>query len=935
MVVKRTKQKGITFGYCDTQTGQRVYPPLPASAPDLLPEQQPPAQAPAFYPDAADVDMDVKATCYPPLGQVTLIARQSESVRFTVLLETPSPSTQGQSGAESEKPQVSLWHNHNGPHEWSELPLNLTDNFKNILLLTPPGGTHAPTNKHYFTGLITGLPKHAHVVHFTLKFRSLASRPWTWSKASSGLENGELHYQTNDYKKHSTHALTHFFPNLSSDVKVQEEKAETDETYLYSLTTPVLASADRDSGEQQHCLGKAAHCSRWMGLVRLWSPWLAPRHGKSENFELDKDGILLSFLRTDGLHVVCLAVSGVEDVVTTFLSDGEGNVIIKSRNDRTEPGVGRVLVAVADTFEVANAAVWYHARKIVRTLASPSANEAEMQSLTTAITKASDDNGVKPAWLEEWYEGLTYCTWNALGQNLTADKIYAALDTLHENQINITNLIIDDNWQSLSAGDSQFQRAWTDFEANPAGFPEGLKATTTQIRKRHPNVKHIAVWHAILGYWGGVAPDGEIAKRYKTVQVEKESGVAGGTFTVVAAEDAKRMYADFYTFLSSVGVDAVKTDAQFFLDMLLHAPDRRSLITEYQDAWTLAHLRHFSSRAISCMSQSPQFLFHSQLPTNKPTLLVRNSDDFFPEVEASHPWHVYCNAFNSLLTQHLNVLPDWDMFQTSHPWAAFHAAARCVSGGPIYFTDEPGKHDIGLIKQFTAQTVRGGTVILRPGRVGKAMGAYEAYDGRALLKIGTYSGMARTGTGILGIFNVSGLESSREFVRLADFPGVAEDGEYIVGSFASGVFSPPMRSGEATAMVGLEMKAQGWDILTAYPLRAFTVHSQPLSVALLGLVGKMTGSAAIVNSDAYVEAGGRLRIWVSLKALGVLGVYIGGMEKKTVEGDFLVTIFGKVIGVECVRVSGKVLEIDVERAWREGGWDAGWSNEVGVEVFIS
>jgi len=211
-----------------------------------------------------------------------------------------------------------------------------------------------------------------------------------------------------------------------------------------------------------------------------------------------------------------------------------------------------------------------------------------------------------------------------LGQNLTADKVSEALDTLSKENINITNLIIDDNWQSLSSGETQFQRAWTDFEANKDGFPNGLKKLTTEIRQRHPNVNHIAVWHAILGYWGGVSPKGWIADNYKTIEVEKEPGVAGGKFTVVAPEDSQRMYNDFYAFLASVGIDSAKTDAQFFLSMLLHAPDRRSMITEYQDAWTIAHLRHFSSRAISCMSQSPEILFHSQLPRNKPRLLVRN-----------------------------------------------------------------------------------------------------------------------------------------------------------------------------------------------------------------------------------------------------------------------------------------------------------------------
>ena len=45
--------------------------------------------------------------------------------------------------------------------------------------------------------------------------------------------------------------------------------------------------------------------------------------------------------------------------------------------------------------------------------------------------------------------------------------------------------------------------------------------------------------------------------------------------------------------------------------------------------------------------------------------------------------HVFANAHSALFVQHLNVLPDWDMFQTSHAYSGFHAAARCVSGGPI------------------------------------------------------------------------------------------------------------------------------------------------------------------------------------------------------------------------------------------------------------
>lgn len=319
------------------------------------------------------------------------------------------------------------------------------------------------------------------------------------------------------------------------------------------------------------------------------------------------------------------------------------------------------------------------------------------------------------------------------------------MDTLAANNINITTLIIDDNWQSINyEGEGQFQHGWVEFEADKRSFPMGLKQTINKIRGTYQHIQHIAVWHAILGYWGGLAPKGEISRTYKTVEVvRKESSrrnlPMGGKITVVAREDAFRMYDDFYRFLSNCGVDAVKTDAQFMLDTFVSATARHDLFITYLDAWTISSLKHFSIKAISCMSQVPQILFHSHLPQNKPPILVRNSDDFFPEIERSHPWHVFVNAHNSLFTQHLNLLPDWDMFQTVHSYSGYHAAARCVSGGPIYITDVPGQHDMGLIQQMTGQTTRGATVIFRPN-VGKSIDAYIGYDDEVLLKVGTYHG---------------------------------------------------------------------------------------------------------------------------------------------------------------------------------------------------
>ncbi|MCI18628.1 putative galactinol-sucrose galactosyltransferase 2-like, partial [Trifolium medium] len=35
-----------------------------------------------------------------------------------------------------------------------------------------------------------------------------------------------------------------------------------------------------------------------------------------------------------------------------------------------------------------------------------------------------------------------------------------------------------------------------------------------------------------------------------------------------------------------------------------------------------------------------------------------------------------------------------------HPAAEYHAAARAISGGPIYVSDKPGRHNFDLLKKL-------------------------------------------------------------------------------------------------------------------------------------------------------------------------------------------------------------------------------------------
>lgn len=216
------------------------------------------------------------------------------------------------------------------------------------------------------------------------------------------------------------------------------------------------------------------------------------------------------------------------------------------------------------------------------------------------------------------------------------------------------------------------------------------------------------------------------------------------------------------------------------------------------------------------------------------------------------------------------------MFQTSHPYSSFHAAGRCISGGPIYFTDEPGKHDFDLIAQMTAQTTHGKTVTLRPTVIGRSVGIYTSYHETRLLRVGAYTGSKGSGTGLLALFNVSERVLT-EFVSLNEFPGVEDDEEYVIRGHRTGELTQLMRPGAPRAVLSLEIAIKGWEILSAYPVRSFQLSkdqngdANATKVVVLGLLGKMTGAAAVLNSEMRLEKNGRLRISSSIKALGVLG----------------------------------------------------------------
>ncbi|KAL3419619.1 galactinol-sucrose galactosyltransferase 6 [Phlyctema vagabunda] len=829
--------------------------------------------------------MSARIACEPLLGQTTIV--HGDTVLITVIVVSDRPGKQW---------EAAIWHSISGSEEWIQSDLERVEDEAQVLQedLCKPGMTTV------FTGLVQQSPATDNIMRFTVKYR-IHGQAWQWATKEAGTGDAEI-----IFSQHSNipQSMSNFLHSMNSSIKCEAsafDKANQGGPHVWAISIPVPPATETSTFSCAN-IGIPVDMVQWFCLARESRPWLCPRQGRGR-FSPVEDSILVSLLFRNGLHLVLLALS-FNDVLTVIKPGSDNSLTLVARNERAAGSTAYVLAAAGKTFEDANQAVMNHAKELVAQEADDIGNKA--QDLQRDIPLDS---------LNDWYDSFAYCTWNGLGQNFTDETLYRALESMFKAGIDFSTLIIDDNWQSIDEhGANNFHHRWTRFEADKTKFPRGLKNTISTIRERYPLIKQIAVWHGIMGYWNGFSPEGALITTYKTKKLKKQDNgfFGGGTLLAVDADQAERLYDDFYGFLADCGVNSVKTDTQFLLDQLENAPDRRRFISAYQDAWLKASAHHFSAKAISCMSQVPQNIFHSQLLISQPKLMVRNSEDFFPDEPSSHPWHIFCNAHTNVFTQHLNVLPDWDMFQTSHEYSYYHAAARCISGGPIYFTDEPGKHDLALIKQMTARN-DDGLIILRP-RVAKTTYVYANKEEKRLLRIGTST--IDTGVPLLGIFNTNN-ESLLEIVKLEHFPSLPPAEEYIIRAHASRDVSEPMSlQNSSIRPLLLSLDRKQCEILTAYPLHVSRHHEKhtTLHVAVLGLLDKMTGAAAVLRSTVHGGDEG-LAVRVTLKAIGLLGIYISSTI-----GDVdisRVRICDEPVPADAMRyvVDEKIFEVDMETTW--------------------
>ena len=293
---------------------------------------------------------------------------------------------------------------------------------------------------------------------------------------------------------------------------------------------------------------------------------------------------------------------------------------------------------------------------------------------------------------------------------------------------------------------------------SPLNYAEDFKSVVEML-KDNLGVEYIFCWHGISAYWSGISVEAHAMQKYDPhvvyatpqsplLDIEPSMNWNPAVLAGMGAiYDPINLYNEMHKYLESCGVDGVKVDCQAGVGLLgTVAGGAAATAARYHAALEQSVEKFFQSNTINCMCHSTENIYFW-----RNTAVARASDDFYPNDTASHCPHIVACAYNGLFLSPL-VIPDYDMFHSNHRAARAHAIARAVSGGPVYVSDAPGKHDFSILRKL----------VLPDGSILRALTPSKptldclfkdvSKDGRTPLKLWSMNGV----TGVLGVFNVQG-----------------------------------------------------------------------------------------------------------------------------------------------------------------------------------
>lgn len=568
---------------------------------------------------------------------------------------------------------------------------------------------------------------------------------------------------------------------------------------------------------------------RWVALSRVSPYWIEPFFGTEVNL-IPKETQFLLWERTDGSYGIMLPL--IDGNLRTVIMGSDTEVKLTFDGLAPFEIVKEAIVAyigIGDTpYELISISVKIVADKL-------------------KTFKMREEKSV-PNFVD--YFG--WCTWDAFYREVNEQKVLQGLQSFKEGGFQPGYMILDDGWLD------EKEEALLSFNAHNEKFPRGLKGLIEEVKSKY-NINTFGVWHAFVGYWLGVHPEGALAENYNIIKKQGKPRYwteYDENIGFIDPKDVSRFYHDFHNFLSCEGVDMLKVDVQSSLEAYTTGTHGRvSVMKTYQDALQGSAQLNFSGNLIHCMSNSSDVAYHM-----KASMIWRNSDDFYPgRPEEGQQKHIHINAMNNVWTSTFS-LPDWDMFQSHHPQGEFHAAARSICGGPIYICDKPYQQNFDIIEKLC---ISGGKVLRCESPAMPTLDCLfvDCYREAKLLKLSNKCG----NIGILGLFhcqqnggNITDTYSPSDIFGL--------EGSLFAVYYHTTQKTKVIKREE---VIEITLNKLGYELITIAPvINGF---------AAIGLLDKFN-SAAVINS---VEETGDNKFVVSLKDGGDnIGLFCNIAPKK-------------------------------------------------------
>lgn len=534
----------------------------------------------------------------------------------------------------------------------------------------------------------------------------------------------------------------------------------------------------------------------WVACYRRECCWMVPKSGTRIADVPDETQMLLFKRGASYIAYLPLVKDGFR---ASLLSDGEGRLLA-----RVESGD---LAVTATRFDAV--------------LAVEGADPYAVMDAAAAELRGGKERRPRPEFMK--YFG--WCSWNAFYDEVSEENIHRVLQRFEEAGVMPGFLIVDAGWQQSEGN------YLTGYGGAAKKFPNGMKAAIRGIKDRY-GVRKVLLWQCYNGYWNGVAgtfPDNvridmdpperllsgqPFGPKDGAVQIDTISHtfypehIMDKPFRHPASFE--NFYDDYLGAGAAAGADGVKIDAISWIEACGKGHGGRvAMMHRFLAGAERGVDDRMGGNIIWCSSCSNDFILKSN-----GSGVVRTSMDFFPDKPRTHGMHIHANAMNSFYMGAF-VNPDWDMFQSAlGAPSAFHAAARAISGGPVYSTDTFGQENFDILRRLV---LRDGTVPLCDAVAKPTLDSLFADVQKSLLKVFNTNPCGH----VLALFNCA-CDEGRDAVRsgsaaVADIPPLRGSGaEFAVFSFNS----QTIRLAGADDSSKIELGAFGFELLTVVEARA-------------------------------------------------------------------------------------------------------------------